>query len=266
MTATLGALLEGKVAVVTGAGQGIGRGVALQLAQQGARVVVADINAETAAETVAMVLQRGGEAVAIECDIADSASVEALVDEVVARFGALHILINNAYLGNPQGPLDSKPVEHFARALQGSFYAPLAAMQRAFPHMKAQGFGRIINMCSLNGVNAHMYSADYNVSKEALRCLTRSAAREWAAHGITVNAICPAARTPAYDRFATASPDNAALLLRQNPSGRMGDPEQDIGAMVSFMCSAGGAYMTGNTVFLDGGSHINGVSWLPSTR
>lgn len=170
MTAATTALLEGKVAVVTGAGQGIGRGVALQLAQQGARVVVADINAETAAETVAMVLQRGGDAVAIECDIADSASVEALVDEVVARFGALHILINNAYLGNPPGALETKPAEHFARALQGSFYAPLAAMQRAFPHMKAQGFGRIINMCSLNGVNAHMYSADYNVSKEALRC------------------------------------------------------------------------------------------------
>jgi len=119
-------------------------------------------------------------------------------------------------------------------------------------------------MCSLNGVNAHMYTADYNVSKEALRCLTRSAAREWAAHGITVNAICPGARTPAYDRFAAASPDNAAQLLRQNPMGRMGEPEQDIGSVVAFICSDAGRYMTGNTVFLDGGSHINGVSWQPS--
>ncbi|HQZ03574.1 MAG TPA: SDR family oxidoreductase [Thauera sp.] len=266
MSASAGVILDGKVAVVTGAGQGIGRGVALQLAQQGARVVVSDINAETAAETVSMVLQRGGEAVAIGCDIADSASLESLIDTVAARFGALHILINNAYLGNLPGPLEAKPVQDFARSLQGSFYAPLVAMQRAFPHMKAQGFGRIVNMCSLNGVNAHMYSADYNVSKEALRCLTRSAAREWAAHGITVNAICPGARTPAYERFAAASPDNAALLLRQNPMGRMGEPEQDIGSVIAFMCSEGGAYMTGNTVFLDGGSHINGVSWQPAVR
>lgn len=262
MAATDMKALDGKVAIVTGAGQGIGRGVALQLAGQGARVVVADINAGTAAETVSIAGSRGGTAVAIGCDIADSTSVEALVDEVAERFGALHILINNAYLGNLPGPLESKPVQDFARALQGSFYAPLAAMQRAFPHMKAQGWGRIINMCSLNGVNAHMYTADYNVSKEALRCLTRSAAREWAAHGITVNAICPGARTPAYERFATVAPDNAAQLLRQNPMGRMGEPEQDIGSVVAFLCADGAGYMTGNTVFLDGGSHINGVSWL----
>lgn len=259
-------IVDGKVAIVTGAGQGIGRGVALQLAEQGARVVVSDINTDTAAETVAIAIERGGEAVAIGCDIADSASVEALVDEVVARFGALHILVNNAYLGTAPGPLAGKAVHDFERALQGSFYAPLAAMQRAFPRMKEQGWGRIINMCSLNGVNAHMFTADYNVSKEALRCLTRSAAREWAPHGITVNAICPGARTPAYERFAAASPDNAALLLKQNPMGRMGDPEHDIGSVVAFMCSDAGAYMTGNTVFLDGGSHINGVSWQPSGR
>jgi len=266
MAATGVGVLGGKVAIVTGAGQGIGRGVALQLAQQGARVVVSDIDAQTAAETVAIARSRGGEAVAIGCDIADSASMETLVDAVVERFGALHILINNAYLGNLPGRLETKPASDFVRALQGSFYAPLAAMQRAFPHMKAQAWGRIINMCSLNGVNAHMYTADYNVSKEALRCLTRSAAREWAAHGITVNAICPAARTPAYERFAAASPENAAQLLRQNPMGRMGEPEEDIGSILACICSDAGAYMTGNTVFLDGGSHINGVSWQPAAR
>lgn len=256
-------LLAGKVAIVTGAGQGIGRGVALQLAQQGARVVVSDINADTAAETVSVARSRGGEAMAIGCDVADSASLEALVDTVVDRFGSLHILVNNAYLGVMPARLETKPAQDFARALQGSFYAPLAAMQRAFPQMKAQHFGRIINMCSLNGVNAHMYSADYNVSKEALRCLTRSAAREWAAWGITVNAVCPAARTPAYERFAAAAPENAAQLLKQNPMSRMGEPEQDIGSVVAFLCSEGAGYLTGNTTFLDGGSHINGVSWQP---
>ena len=100
MTAPGNGVLAGKVAVVTGAGQGIGRGVALQLAQQGARVVVSDLNGETAAETVAIAQSRGAEAVAIGCDIADSASVAALVDAVVERFGTVHILINNAYLGD----------------------------------------------------------------------------------------------------------------------------------------------------------------------
>lgn len=260
-----GAGLSGsKVAVITGAGQGIGRGVALRLAAEGAHVVVSDINAHAAAETVSLIRTQGGDAAAIGCDIADSASLEALVHTVVGRFGSLDILVNNAYLGNLPGPLEAKPVADFARALQGSLYAPLVAMQCAFPHMKAQRYGRIINMCSLNGVNAHPYTADYNVSKEALRCLTRSAAREWAAHGITVNAICPAARTPAYERFAAASPENAALLLKQNPTGRMGEAEQDIGSVVAFLCGDGGGYMTGNTLFVDGGSHINGVSWLPS--
>ncbi|NMG31558.1 SDR family NAD(P)-dependent oxidoreductase [Aromatoleum evansii] len=257
-------LLGGKVAVITGAGQGIGRGVALRLAVEGARVVVSDINAQAAAETVSLIRSHGADADAIGCDIADSASMEELVRDVVGRFGALDILVNNAYLGNLPGPLEAKPAADFARALQGSLYAPLAAMQSAFPHMKARRYGRIINMCSLNGVNAHPYTADYNVSKEALRCLTRSAAREWAAHGITVNAICPAARTPAYERFAAASPENAALLLKQNPMGRMGEAEQDIGNVVAFLCSDGAGYMTGNTLFVDGGSHINGVSWLPS--
>ncbi len=257
-------LLGGRTALVTGAGQGIGRGVAQRLAAEGAQVVVADINAATGAETVELIRQAGGAAEFRHCDISDNASIEALIDALAAGEG-LHFLVNNAYIGTPPGPLESRPLADFSAALQGSFYAALVAMQRAFPHFKAQGFGRIINMCSLNGVNAHMYTAPYNVSKEALRCLTRSAAREWAAHGITVNAICPGARTPAYERFAEAAPENAAQLLQQNPMGRMGEPDEDIGSVVAFLCSAGAGYMTGNTLFLDGGSHINGVSWLPKS-
>ncbi|NMG77018.1 SDR family NAD(P)-dependent oxidoreductase [Aromatoleum diolicum] len=258
--------LEGKIAIVTGAGQGIGRGIALRFAADGALVVVSDINVETAAETVAAIRSRGDRAEAIPCDISDSPSMDSLVDTVVERFGTVHVLVNNAYLGNRPAPLEAKSPADFARSLQGSFYAPLAAMQRAFPHMQRQNWGRIINLCSLNGVNAHLFSADYNVSKEALRCLSRSAAREWAQHGITVNVICPGARTPAYERFAAMAPENAALMLRQNPMGRMGEPEQDIGTVASFLASDASSYMTGNTLFVDGGSHINGVSWAPDSR
>jgi NAD(P)-dependent dehydrogenase (short-subunit alcohol dehydrogenase family) len=129
--------------------------------------------------------------------------------------------------------------------------------------MKRQGWGRIISICSLNGVNAHMYTAEYNTAKEALRSLTRTAAREWARHGIVANVICPAAATAAYEAFRRASPENAARLLEQNPMGRMGDPEADIGGVALFLASEDARYTTGNTLFVDGGSHINGVAWAP---
>ena len=121
-------------------------------------------------------------------------------------------------------------------------------------------------MCSLNGVNAHPYSVDYNMAKEALRTLTRSAAREWAAFGICCNAICPGAATEAYLKFAATQPENAADMLRLNPMGYMGDPERDIGGAALFLASEDCRYVTGNTLFVDGGSHINGVPWLPKKK
>ena len=132
--------------------------------------------------------------------------------------------------------------------------------------MREQGGGRIINLVSLNGINAHMYSADYNATKEAIRALTRTAAREWARHSILVNAIAPAAATPAYLAFAESNPDNAARLLKLNPMGHMGDPERDIGGVALFLASDDSCYVTGNTIFADGGGHINGVPWDPELR
>jgi NAD(P)-dependent dehydrogenase (short-subunit alcohol dehydrogenase family) len=139
-------------------------------------------------------------------------------------------------------------------------------MQAVFPGMQERRWGRVINMCSLNGVNAHPYSVDYNMAKEALRTLTRSAAREWAAFGICCNALCPGAATEAYQKFAASQPENAADMLRLNPMGHMGDPEQDIGGAALFLASEDCRYVTGNTLFVDGGSHINGVPWLPKTK
>ncbi|CAB1369719.1 Glucose 1-dehydrogenase 2 (fragment) [Denitratisoma oestradiolicum] len=101
---------------------------------------------------------------------------------------------------------------------------------------------------------------DYNAAKEALRALTRTAAREWAQHQICCNSICPAAE--AYKAFSTAQPENATELLKLNPMGRMGDPESDIGSVALFLASDDARYITGNTLFADGGSHINGVPWM----
>ena len=126
-----------------------------------------------------------------------------------------------------------------------------------------QGGGRIINICSLNGVNAHLFTPEYNVGKEALRTLTRTAAREWARHGIRANVICPAAATATYRRVAGAEPGDDRRDPRSNPMGRMGDPERDIGGVAVFLASDDARYLTGNTLFVDGGGHINGVPWSP---
>jgi NAD(P)-dependent dehydrogenase (short-subunit alcohol dehydrogenase family) len=129
--------------------------------------------------------------------------------------------------------------------------------------MRDAGGGSIINICSLNGVNAHPFTPEYNVGKEALRTLTRTAAREWARHAIRANVICPGAATATYRAVEKAMPEMIADILRQVPMGYMGDPERDIGGVACFLAGDDSRYLTGNTLFADGGGHINGVPWAP---
>jgi len=142
-------------------------------------------------------------------------------------------------------------------------FAAKWSMVAAMPHMKARHWRRIINLCSLNGVNAHMGTADYNVGKEALRAYTRSAARERAPLGISANVICPGAATAGFLTFKAMQPEVAAASESANPMKRLGDPESDIGGVALFLASEDARYLTGNTLHVDGGSHRNGVAWTP---
>jgi NAD(P)-dependent dehydrogenase (short-subunit alcohol dehydrogenase family) len=258
------ARLDGKAAIVTGAGQGIGRGVARAFGREGAAVTIAEINPNTGS-AVAKELEDelGAPALFVRTDVLDREQVQRMVDATIETFERVDVLVNNAYVAGPFSRLEEKPADDLLLAYRGGPLHTLWAMQAVFPHMVGQGGGRIINFVSLNGINAHMYSADYNAAKEAIRALTRTAAREWAHRNILVNAIAPAAATPAYVAFAEAAPENAAEMLEQNPMGRMGDPERDIGGVAVFLASDDSRYVTGNTVFADGGSHINGVQWVP---
>jgi NAD(P)-dependent dehydrogenase (short-subunit alcohol dehydrogenase family) len=250
--------LDGKVALVTGAGVGIGEGIARRFADEGARVVVAEIDT-AAGETVADAI--GGTFVRVE--VSDREQVESAVQTAVSTYGSIDIVVNNAWGGGAIGRVEAKTDEQLAQGIAVGYYGPYWAMRAAFPHMKDNGWGRVINMCSLNGVNAHMGTLEYNAAKEALRALTRTAAREWAPTGVTVNAICPAAKSRAFFRAIGDYPELEAMADAANPMGRMGDPYDDIAPVAVFLAGEGSRYLTGNTLFVDGGGHINGTPWAP---
>jgi NAD(P)-dependent dehydrogenase (short-subunit alcohol dehydrogenase family) len=250
--------LKGKVALVTGAGAGIGEGIVRRFADEGAKVVVAEIDSaagEAVAESV------GG--TFVSTDVSDRPQVENAVQTALSTYGSVDIVVNNAWGGGGIGRVEKKTDEQLSQGIAVGYYGPYWAMRAAFPHMKEKGWGRVINMCSLNGVNAHMGSLEYNAAKEALRALTRTAAREWAPTGVTVNAICPAAKSQAFFRAIGEYPELEALADAANPMGRMGDPYDDIAPIAVFLAGDGSRYLTGNTLFADGGGHINGAPWAP---
>lgn len=255
--------LEGKAAIVTGAGDGIGQGIALRLAAEGAAVVVAEFNEDTGRRTVDQITEAGQRAILLKCDVTNRRETEGVVAACVETFGSVDILVNNAYSGQGACRIEKMEDERFEHQFRMSFFASKWAMTAAFPHMRAQGWGRIINLCSLNGVNAHMGSADYNTGKEALRAYTRTAAREWAAYGICANILCPASTSAAFRKFSERQPALAASASAGNPMGRMGDPERDIAGVAAFLASEDARYLTGNTLFVDGGAHISGIAWAP---
>ncbi|MBW2361704.1 MAG: SDR family oxidoreductase [Deltaproteobacteria bacterium] len=258
--------LKGRVAIVTGAGQGIGAGVARALAAEGAAVVIANRTAETGREVAAGIERdfgaTGAKALFVATDVANEKSVRATVETTVAELGGVDILVNNAVPTGGDGGgtrLENLSLEKIEEHVRVNYYGTFWGMQAVFPHMRKQQWGRIITMCSLNGVNAHRHTATYNSSKEAARALTRTAAVEWAKHGITCNVICPFAATPSWDRLVEFVPESAASILSFNPMGRPGDSEADVGPLAAFLASDESRYITGNTIHADGGGHINGV-------
>jgi len=255
--------LAGRAAIITGGADGIGRGMAVRFANEGAALLVADFNEAKGRETVAELRSRGGRAEFLRCDVTQRDDLIAAVSTCVDKFGSIDILVNNAYRGQGLGRIENKSDAVFADGMNVCLYAAKWSMEAAFPHMRTRNWGRIINFCSLNGVNAHMGTAEYNVGKEALRAYTRSAAREWARYGICANVICPAAASSSFKQFAAMQPEIAAAAAAANPMGRMGDPERDIAGVALFLASEDARYLTGNTLFVDGGAHINGVSWVP---
>jgi 7-alpha-hydroxysteroid dehydrogenase len=241
--------LDGEVALITGAGAGIGRSIAQTFAAAGAAVAVSDLDAQAADAVAAEIVQSGGKALGIGCNVTSETDLQAAVQAAVGRFGALTILTNNAGGGGPK-PFDM-PMDDFRWAFQLNLFSIFRLSQLAAPHMAAAGHGSILNISSMAGENKNVRMASYGSSKAAVNHLTRNIAFDLGPQGIRVNAIAPGAvRTAALASVLT--PEVEKTMLRHTPLGRLGQPE-DIANAALFLCSPAASWISGQILTVSGG-------------
>jgi NAD(P)-dependent dehydrogenase (short-subunit alcohol dehydrogenase family) len=253
-------ILDGKSAIVTGAGRGVGRGIALALAKEGASICIAEIDPATAKNTADEIAGLGGGALAVECDVGDAGQVQAAVAAAAAAFGGIDILVNNATGARQHDafrPMMEHTLEQFERQLRVDVLGSFLLMQACYPHLCASGSGRVVNLSSSAGTERGAGFAAYSAAKEALRALTGVTAREWGRNAITVNSLCPTAVTDATRVWMEENPEVADKHLESVALGRLGDAEADIGRVVVFLCGPDAGFVTGQTLWVDGGSVIH---------
>ena len=245
--------MQGKVVLITGAGQGIGQGVAHAFAAAGAAVAVTGRTLEKVEETARQVTERGGKALALACNVKDADDCAAAVARTVEAFGGLDILVNNAQ-EVPLGALADVSDDAFTAGFESGPLATHRLMKLARPHMAARGGGVIFNFASSAGIRWDManYGA-YGAVKQAIRALTRAAASEWGLEGIRVLTIAPHAESPGLKWWLEANPEEAAAFFKTIPLGRIGRLEEDIGRALVALAGSDLGYLTGATIPLDGG-------------
>jgi NAD(P)-dependent dehydrogenase (short-subunit alcohol dehydrogenase family) len=243
--------LDGRVIIVTGSGQGVGRGMAHHLGKSGASIVVADYQAEKMQRTCDELTAIDVPNLGVEVDIRDKAAIDAMVGKTVERFDTVDAIINNAQTFRANAPMSEVSGDDVDVFYQSGVLGTLWAMQAVYPHMKSAGWGRIVNFGSSMGRVGGAGFGAYNASKEAIRALTRTAAREWAPDGIVANVIAPAAAPP-----RSVGSEHYEEFMRNCPMGRNGDPETDIGPVAHFLCSDACRYLTGHTFMVDGGNFL----------
>jgi NAD(P)-dependent dehydrogenase (short-subunit alcohol dehydrogenase family) len=246
--------VNGKVALVTGAGRGIGRATAELLAARGARVVVADLDAEAATEVVKSIAGSGGEAVSVGGDVTDESAVEAMVGTATERFGRLDCAVNNAGISAPPCPIHQLDLERWDHTLSTNLTSMFLCLKHEVGALLGTGGGSIVTMSSVAGAIGFPSVADYVASKHGVLGLTKTVAGDLAGSGIRVNAICPGSTdTPMMRGFIGDSDEVEQAMTQMVPMGRLGSPEEVAEAAV-WLCSDLSSFVTGTTLFVDGGT------------
>ncbi|MFC2000347.1 SDR family oxidoreductase [Chloroflexota bacterium] len=245
--------LDGKITLVTGGGSGIGRAAALSCAREGAKVVIADILAEGSEETVEMIKKSGGQALFFKTDVSRADEVEALIKNAVGTYGRLDCAFNNAGIGGGASVTHKADEEHWDRLMNINLKGVWLCMKYEITQMLEQGGGAIVNMSSVAGLVGMMRTPAYVATKHGVIGLTKTAALEYAAAGIRINAVCPGViRTPLIDRNVSTHPPLAEHYRNMHPMGRLGEPEEIAEAAV-WLLSDAASFVTGHAMAVDGG-------------
>ena len=249
--------LEGKSALVTGAGVGIGRAIALTMADQGARVVVADLNAETAQETATLIREAGGDAHTFVADVSDEQRVSAMVEFTVKTFGSLDVACNSAAVSRGSGPIHTFDKAVFDQTLDLCLTNTFLCMKYEIEAMLEQtSGGSIVNISSNASLRGQPYNTAYAAAKSGVNLLTKSAAAEYGHKGIRINAVSPGViRTPGVEKYFAEQPKIAEGLKQSAVMRRLGEPSE-IAEAVCFFASDRASFITGQLLSVDGGGAI----------